>query len=70
MKRRDLTPKQILTVRCPTCGVNPGKRCELVGGRLRTTPHRDRALHAADVVEGEKWRDRSPTPSAEEALLI
>jgi hypothetical protein len=44
----ELSPKQILAVRCPTCGAVPGEKCELGTGQLRTTPHRDRRLTAKD----------------------
>ncbi len=51
MKTKELTPKQILSVRCPTCGAATGEVCELNSGAPRTEPHRDRKLLAADVVE-------------------
>ena len=52
MKTSALTPKDILAIRCPTCGAASGKLCELGGGGLRSTPHRDRELSAGDVVKG------------------
>jgi len=51
MKVRAVTPKQVEIVSCPTCGVAPGKQCELSAGGLRTTAHRDRALSAAEALE-------------------
>ena len=51
MKTKELTPKQILSVRCPTCGAATGEVCELNSGAPRTEPHRDRRLSAADAVE-------------------
>jgi hypothetical protein len=45
---KKLSPKQILAIRCPTCGAAPGERCELASGQPRTEPHRDRRLVAAD----------------------
>jgi hypothetical protein len=51
MKSKELTPKQILSVRCPTCGAATGEVCELNTGAPRTEPHRDRKLSAADTVE-------------------
>jgi hypothetical protein len=47
-KAKKPTPKQVEAVRCPTCGVGPGQKCELATGQLRTEPHRDRRLIAAD----------------------
>jgi hypothetical protein len=43
------TLKQVQAVRCPTCGARPGEKCELSTGQLRTDPHRDRRLEAADA---------------------
>ena len=51
MKTKDLTPKQILSVNCPTCGAATGEVCELTTGAPRTEPHRNRKLSAADAVE-------------------
>jgi hypothetical protein len=51
MNAKDLTPKQRLAVRCPTCGAKRGERCELGTGQPRTYPHRDRRLIAADLIE-------------------
>jgi len=48
MKAKKPTPKQIQAVRCPTCGAEPGKKCELSTGQPRTEPHRDRRLIAGD----------------------
>jgi hypothetical protein len=46
--KEDLNPKQVLAVRCPTCGAAPGEKCELATGQPRTEAHRDRRLTAAD----------------------
>jgi hypothetical protein len=46
--KKGISPKQILAIRCPTCGAAPGKKCELATGRPRTTLHRDRRLIARD----------------------
>ncbi len=51
VKTKDLTPKQILSVPCPTCGAATEEACELHTGALRTEPHRDRKLSAAEAVE-------------------
>jgi hypothetical protein len=45
---KELTPQQVLAVRCPTCGAPPGVRCEFGAGQPRTEPHRDRRLLAAE----------------------
>jgi hypothetical protein len=51
MKSKDLTPKQIHSVPCPTCAAGIDKPCELHSGALRIEPHRDRKLSAAEAVE-------------------
>lgn len=51
MKSRELTMKQILSVRCPTCGAAVQEICELTTGAARTEPHRDRKLNAAEAIE-------------------
>jgi hypothetical protein len=51
VKTRELTPKQILSVPCTTCGAAIGEVCELHTGAPRTEPHRDRKLSAAEAVE-------------------
>jgi len=51
VKTKDLTLKQILSVPCPTCGATHEEACELHTGALRTEPHRDRKLSAAEAVE-------------------
>jgi hypothetical protein len=51
VKTKELTPKQILSVPCATCGAGIGKACELHTGALRTEPHRDRKLSAAEAVD-------------------
>jgi hypothetical protein len=51
VKIKDLTLKQIQSVPCPTCGAAIEKACELHTGALRTEPHRDRKLSAAEAVE-------------------
>ena len=62
MKTKELTSKQILSVRCPTCGAATGEVCELNSGAPRTEAHRDRKLSAADAVEMKlsKRRIRHP----------
>jgi len=51
MKIHELTPKQLSSVACPTCGVQVGERCVLHSGAPRSEPHVDRKLAAADSLE-------------------
>jgi hypothetical protein len=51
MKKHDLTPKQLSSVPCPTCGVGIGERCVLHSGGLRSEPHVDRKLAAAESLD-------------------
>jgi len=54
VKTKELTPKQILSVPCNTCGAAVGEACELHTGALRTEPHRDRRLSAAEAAETKR----------------
>ncbi len=54
MRMRDLTPEQFTAVSCPTCGVSPGQRCLMHSGGLRSEPHVDRKLSAAEAVESKR----------------
>ena len=56
VKTKELTPKQILSVPCATCGAAVGEVCELHTGAPRTEPHRDRKLSAAEAVEAKSGR--------------
>ena len=49
--KKELSPKQVLSVHCPTCGAAPGEKCELSTGQPRTKSHRDRRLIAKEYVE-------------------
>ena len=51
LKTKELTLKQIFSVPCPTCGAETEEPCELGTGALRSEPHRDRKLSAAEAVE-------------------
>ena len=51
VKTKELTPKQVLSVPCDTCGAAIGEVCELNTGAPRTEPHRDRKLSAAEAAE-------------------
>ena len=59
MRKSDLTEKQWFSVPCPTCGVAPGEPCLLHSGGLRTEPHLDRKLSAAEAIE-TKRNSRGP----------
>lgn len=45
-----LAIEKIQAVSCPTCGAQPGQKCELHSGQPRTEPHRDRRLAAEDLL--------------------
>ena len=47
----ELTLEQCCSVACPECGVPAGKRCLLHSGALRSEPHIDRRLYAAEEIE-------------------
>jgi hypothetical protein len=51
VKSKELTPKQLVSVPCNTCGAAIEEPCELHTGALRSEPHRDRKLSAAEAVE-------------------
>jgi len=53
MKRKELTPEQLSSVPCPTCGVGVGEGCVLHSGALRSEPHVDRKFAAAEAIEGK-----------------
>jgi hypothetical protein len=48
VNKKELSPKQMLALTCPTCGAAPGERCELSTGQPRDNPHVDRRLIAKD----------------------
>ena len=54
MKTKELSVKQINSVRCSTCGAATGELCELHSGAPRFEPHRDRKLSAADALEAKR----------------
>jgi len=51
METKELTKRQIESVPCPTCGAASKEACELHSGALRSEPHGDRRLSAAEVVK-------------------
>jgi hypothetical protein len=48
-RETEFRPKQVLSVRCPTCGAASGEKCKLGTGLPCTAPHRDRRLTAKDL---------------------
>jgi hypothetical protein len=56
---KDLTPKQLLSVPCPTCGVAAGMRCERYSGVPRKMPHPDRKIAAAEALAHKKSKRHS-----------
>jgi len=54
MKTKELSVKQMNSVRCTTCGAATGEPCELHSGALRLEPHRERKLSAADALEAKR----------------
>jgi hypothetical protein len=56
MRKRDLTPKQLSAVPCPTCGAAVGEHCELNSGAPRSEPHVDRKFAAIEAVERKSSR--------------
>ena len=54
MKIKELTQKQLLSVRCPTCGAAVGQPCILHAGGQRSEPHPDRRYAAAEAVENNR----------------
>jgi hypothetical protein len=51
MKKNELTPKQVSSVPCPTCGVAIRKSCVLHSGAPRSSPHVDRRFAAIEAIE-------------------
>jgi hypothetical protein len=54
MRMTHLTPIQLSSVPCPSCGAAAGHLCELHSGGLRVEPHLDRKLAAAEAVETKR----------------
>jgi len=54
MKNKELTPEQLSSVSCPTCGVAAGEYCVLNSGALRSGPHVDRKFSAIETLKGNK----------------
>ena len=60
VKTTELTPKQTLSVPCPTCGAATNEVCKLHTGAPRTESHRDRKLTAAEAVETNLGKRQQP----------
>jgi len=60
MKTKQPTRRQQSSVRCPTCGVDAGEGCILVAGGLRSEPHGNRKLLAAETAAMKRIRERRP----------
>ena len=59
-----ITTKEILTIRCPTCGAAPGEKCELSTGQPRFEPHQARRFSAVDE------KGNGTPPKTEYAKLV
>jgi hypothetical protein len=70
MKIRELTPKQLSSIPCPTCGVAVGRRCVLASGGKRSSPHVDRRLCAADAMRQKKLKGPQFEPFAQTAAAL
>ena len=51
MKKKELTPEQVSSVPCSTCGVAAGERCVLHSGAPRSESHVDRKFAALEAIE-------------------
>jgi len=54
MRMVELTPKDLSSVSCPTCGVAAGERCHLHSGFPFLEPHLDRKLCAIEALEQKR----------------
>jgi hypothetical protein len=57
MKKKELTPQELFSVPCPTCGVPAGKCCVLNMGAARSHPHIDRKFAAMEALEKNRTQD-------------
>jgi hypothetical protein len=51
MKKSELTPEQVSSVPCPTCGAAAGEGCVLHSGAPRSEPHVERKFAAIEATE-------------------
>ncbi len=68
MKKKELTPKQLSSVPCPTCGVAAGERCVLHSGAPRSEPHVDRKFSAVEATERQKTEGSRQKTEADPSL--
>jgi hypothetical protein len=61
---KGLKPRLVLSVSCPTCGVDPGKRCLLYSGGLRIESHVDRKFAALEADKVRKTRSKKARTKA------
>jgi len=52
----ELTPESLLSIPCPTCGVDAGEFCLLHSGGRSPDPHIDRKLEAVKSIEVRAFR--------------
>lgn len=51
VKKSDLTPEQVSSVPCPSCGAVAGEPCVLLSGAPRSEPHVERKYSAIEAAE-------------------
>jgi hypothetical protein len=59
-----------LAVGCPTCGAEPGEKCEFSTGLPRTEPHRDRRLTASEKSGCRRVSPIPPSADADNVILV
>ncbi|MGB2622009.1 MAG: hypothetical protein WA857_09305 [Candidatus Acidiferrum sp.] len=57
---KNVTPALLLSVPCPICEVAAGNPCMFHSGVLRSEPHLDRKILAADVLETKRTQRTTP----------
>ncbi len=51
MRKSELTPEQVSSIPCPTCGAAVGEGCVLHSGAPRSEPHVERKFAAMEAIE-------------------
>jgi hypothetical protein len=54
MRMRDLSRRELCSVRCPICGAAEGKFCHLASASTSIEPHLDRRLCAMEALEQKR----------------